>query len=52
MHSEKVGKLKEGEVIKVTETETMPSGTVRVHFDCGWASNNAKNGEVLLEKLD
>jgi len=52
MDSEKVGKLKEGEVIEVTETETMPSGTVRVHFDRGWASKNAKNGKVLLEKLD
>jgi hypothetical protein len=52
MGSDKVGKLQEGEIIQVTETETVSTGTVRVHFDRGWASLNAKNGKVLLEKLD
>ena len=52
MDSENVGKLKVGEIILVTETKIMSAGTVRVHFDRGWASLNAKSGKVLLEKLD
>ena len=51
MDSDKVGKLEQGEIVEVTETEKTASGTTRVHFDRGWASVSAANGKLLLEKL-
>ena len=52
MESDKVGRLEEGEIIDVIETQETASGTTRVHFDRGWASVTAKNGKQLLAKLE
>ena len=46
-----IQKLNPGQVIAVTERQTVGRQT-RLRFAGGWVSETAKNGKVLLERLD
>ena len=52
MKSKKVGQLKQGEVVEVTDETTLPDGTVRLQVgNRGWCSKVSSQGDVIMQKV-
>ena len=48
----KVGQLKQGEVVEVTDETTLPDGTVRLQVGTrGWCSKVSSQGDVIMQKV-